>query len=61
MADDNNPAAPPAAGTAAWLLELISILEAILKALPVTGPRSEATSSNLAARVARLKAGFHKA
>jgi hypothetical protein len=59
MADDNNPAAPPAAGTAAWLLELISILEAILKALPVTGPRSEAT--NLAARVARLKAGFHKA
>jgi len=50
----------PAAGTPAWLLELIAIIEAILQHLPVSSPESESTRVRLTAQLERLKAGFPK-
>lgn len=49
-----------AAGTPAWLLELIAIIEAVLKALPVASPESEANRAELNGKLDRLKAGFPK-
>jgi hypothetical protein len=59
MPNDKKPA-PPAAGTAAWNVELIAILEAILGLLPVSSESSETTRAELTARVATLKDGFPK-
>ena len=50
----------PAAGTPAWLLELIAIIEAILQHLPVSSPESESTRAHFTAKLERLKAGFPK-
>jgi hypothetical protein len=55
---DRNDA--PAAGTPAWLLELIAIIEAILAHLPVSSPESESTRARLTGRLEHLKAGFPK-
>jgi hypothetical protein len=50
----------PAAGTPAWLLELIAIIEAVLQHLPVSSPESESTRAHLTGQLERLKAGFPK-